>query len=362
MPAAHAAQAALEAKYLHGDGADHHLHVRKEVTPYISGSLRAPMAQGGVGAACAQRAAVECVVLVLKLNSDYNSAASVLRMQQAVALIQKKLYQHMGAFVHFVQMGHGGLAITAFGLPPFTNSAAVCARHAVAAGCAVRTRLGTIGIDCTVGVAAGGALVGCLPSASRHFHALLGRPVSLAIKMANACTPSRPLLVDDAVFHATRTRYNFEAVRAVQHSTGGTISQLGAELDARLLMTFALRSTKPVGARDKREVRPAPPSPSPSPVLAHARPHPCHRRVSRSRTRARPCTTLVGMRVRARPGCRALAPPPIDGSLPPDESLPPDDALPPDASCRSHPCRPYARSARRTRWASGCARMACACR
>jgi len=54
------------------------------------------------------------------------------------------LYKHEAAFKHFVQMGHGGLAVTGFGLPPFTLKPAACARRAVAAGCDVRAKLAQV--------------------------------------------------------------------------------------------------------------------------------------------------------------------------------------------------------------------------
>ena len=56
-------------------------------------------------------------------------------------MITRVLYQHEAALKHFVQMGHAALAITAFGLPPFTRKAAVTARRAVAAACQIRTKL-----------------------------------------------------------------------------------------------------------------------------------------------------------------------------------------------------------------------------
>jgi class 3 adenylate cyclase len=132
-----------------------------------------------------------------------SSSSQVMRTTQAVQIIQKVLYKHEAAFKHFAQMGHGGIAVTAFGLPPFTQKPSASARRAVAAGCDVRAKLAQIGVFCTVGISAGSVCIGCLPSASRIEYALLGRPVALAIQMANACTERRPLLIDDICFQGT---------------------------------------------------------------------------------------------------------------------------------------------------------------
>ena len=127
----------------------------------------------------------------IQIVADYGNASSVQRTTQAVQIIQRILYKYEkrpshppwsalpispplvprgryeAAFKHFVQMGHGGLAVTGFGLPPFTLKPAACARRAVAAGCDVRAKLAQIGVFCTVGISAGPVCIGCLPSAER---------------------------------------------------------------------------------------------------------------------------------------------------------------------------------------------------
>ena len=231
-----------------GNGVDkeQHTQARQEVLPYVAGSERAVISKGGVSAARNHRAALECTVMVIKIVADYRNASSVMRTTEAVRLIQKVLYQHEAAFKHFVQMGHGGLAVTGFGLPPFTLKPASCARRAVAAGCAVRAKLAQIGVFCTVGISAGPVCIGCLPSAERIEYALIGRPVALAIQMANACTARRPLLIDDICFQASKTTYNCEPLRAVLHSGGD------GNLSCRIVMLFSLVSTKPI-TQERRE-------------------------------------------------------------------------------------------------------------
>ena len=111
-------------------GEESHVLARNEVLPYVAGSERAVISKGGVAAARTHRAALECTVMVIRIVADYRNASSVARTTQAVQIIQKVLYKYEAAFKHFVQMGHGGLAVTGFGLPPFTLKPAACARTA----------------------------------------------------------------------------------------------------------------------------------------------------------------------------------------------------------------------------------------
>lgn len=61
--------------------------------------------------------------------------------------------------------------------------------------------------------------------------------------MANACTPARPVLIDDICFQASKRTYNFDPVRAVLHA-GGAVESQGASY--RILVLFALVSSKPI--------------------------------------------------------------------------------------------------------------------
>ena len=241
-PAAHAA-ADEAARALVGETKMEVKAARAEAMPYVAGSERVVIQRGGVEQARSHIAALECTVMVIRIVADVADASSVLRTQQAVQIIQRVLYKHEAAFKHYAQMGHGGLCVTGFGLPPFVLKPAACARRAVAAGCMVRAKLEKIGVGCTIGISAGPVCIGCLPSAERIEYALLGRPVALAILMANACSATRPLLLDDICFQASKTTYNFEAIRAVLHGGGGATDSLSSY---RMLMLFSLVSTKPI--------------------------------------------------------------------------------------------------------------------
>ena len=54
-----------------------------------------------------------------------------------------------GAVKHFAQLGHAGLLVTAFGLPPFTLKPAAAARRAVAAACLLVSKLEQIKVGCS---------------------------------------------------------------------------------------------------------------------------------------------------------------------------------------------------------------------
>ena len=210
---------------------------RDEVMHYIAGSERAVINRGGVAAAKTNRSVLDCTVMVLKLSTEYRNQASLQRTQGAIRLIMRILYRHEAAFKHFVQMGNGGVVVTAFGLPPFTMSAAASARRACSAGATIHTKLLEIGVQCTVGVSSGAlaasakiptpraplrtapvlprrsvapavgtCCIGSVPGVDRITTILLGKPVALATQMANACTARRPMIMDDICFQVSRAQ------------------------------------------------------------------------------------------------------------------------------------------------------------
>lgn len=222
------------------------IDVGQEVLPLVAGSERALITQSGVAAARAHFEELECTVMVLKLTTNYRTASASMQTQQVIQVVQSVLYndRHEGSLCRFVQMGHGALVITGFGLPPFTVAPAAAARRALSAACALTTKLAPMGVGCTFGIAAGHICLGCLSSSERIEHTWLGRPVAVAIQLANACTALRPLLVDSAVFQAVKTVYSFEAVRAVTHAGGVGGGPVEAALHLHLI--FSLQSTKPM--------------------------------------------------------------------------------------------------------------------
>ena len=179
---------------------------RDEVMHYIAGSERAVINRGGVTAAKTNRSVLSCTVMVLKLSTEYRNQASLQRTQRAIRLIMRVLYRHEAAFKHFVQMGNGGVVVTAFGLPPFTMPAAACARRACSAGATIHSKLLEIGVQCTVGVSSGTCCIGSVPGVDRIATILLGKPVALATQMANACTARRPMIMDDICFQVGRAK------------------------------------------------------------------------------------------------------------------------------------------------------------
>lgn len=77
---------------------------------------------------------------------------------------------------------------------------------------------------------------------------LIGMPVALATQLANAATESRPIIFDDITFHANKTDYHFEAVRAL-HVLGCALQSADG---FKLRMLFALESTKPLRMDSKK--------------------------------------------------------------------------------------------------------------
>ena len=135
-------------------------------------------------------------------------------------LIQKVLYQHEAAFKHFVQMGHGGLAVTGFKFAAIHLEArVVCkARRCRRMCCKSKARSDWCLLYCWH---LGRTCMHWLPTFRRAHRIRVDRPAPSPWPYKwRMRAPRRPLLIDDICFQASKTTYNCEPLRAVLHSGG----------------------------------------------------------------------------------------------------------------------------------------------
>ena len=221
------------------------IDMHEYIAPYLPPLERALVQAEGVARARSYRATADVVMLAVRFPStQLVSAADVIAIQQAVALVQQVVLEKQGAFRHFVQTGEGGFALCAFGLPPKPLTSAV------AAALALSTRLSSEGHrHWAIGLSGGLVCLGCLTS-DESFDTVtetvtIGQPVALSMQLALAADAGRsPILADPTVYQACKTTYNFVGRRAVLH-LGGSGGGTPAAAAARLLMVFALDVSKP---------------------------------------------------------------------------------------------------------------------
>ena len=147
------------------------------------------------------------VVSVLFVSlPELNYATPLDRAQQAMRYLQTEIDRFEGSLNKLNVDDKGTSLLAAMGMPPLAHEDD--AKRAVQAAMAMQRKLGEMGLRTSIGISTGRVFCGSIGNPRRREYTLLGDVVNLGARLMQVALGD--VLCDEATFHMTRSRLEFE--------------------------------------------------------------------------------------------------------------------------------------------------------
>ena len=152
------------------------------------------------------------------LSGTDNSEASLLRVHNALCLIQNAIYRYEGSLNKFLMDDKGATLICVFGLPPFSHENDP--KRSVSCALDITEDLEIqLQLPSNIGITTGTAFCGVLGSQMRREYSVLGDVVNLSARLMQfACTQSdeRNIVTDLVTYEACHRAFIFEELGEIE--------------------------------------------------------------------------------------------------------------------------------------------------